>query len=202
MRPLCSSVTPADLAHKATFGAACLTNAPYSYRNRDDAERVGPPGSVQGVSETTTQPYGESPRLRGLVGLVGLEALAMAVLAAVLLVELVAGRRSTEVGFVVAEVALAAVVAAVLALVARGLARGQRWVHGLGLTLQIFGLPFGVRLWQFGHWWAAVPMLAVLVAALVLFFALAPDRGDDDRGDIDRGDDDRGLEQPAQPDSE
>jgi hypothetical protein len=140
------------------------------------------------VSDISPSQPAEPARRRVLVGLVTLEAAAMGVLSVALLIGLFADQKSTQVGFVVAEVALAAVVAVALALVARGLLRGRRWVHGLGLTLQIFGLPFGVRLWQFGYWWAALPMLVVVVSALVLFFALAPDRTD--------------LEEPAGPESD
>jgi hypothetical protein len=186
MRSLCSSLLLSDpraqARYRGNLAAQSVTFGPGTgrkpTRNRAPADPSRPPGSVQAVSDVTPTQPAEPARLRVLVGLVTLEAAAMGVLSVALLIGLIADRKSTQVGFVVAEVALAAVVAVALALVARGLLRGRRWVHGLGLTLQIFGLPFGVRLWQFGYWWAALPMLAVVVSALVLFFALAPDRGD------------------------
>ena len=111
-------------------------------------------------------------RLRVLVGLVALEALAMGALALVLAIGLLADRTSTQVGFVITEVVFAALVAAVLAWLASGLRRERRWAQGLGLTLQLFSLPFGVRLAQFGLWYAAIPVLLVVVAALVLLLGL------------------------------
>jgi hypothetical protein len=112
-------------------------------------------------------------RLRVLIALVGLEAVAMGGLSVYLAYGLLFDRASTETAFVVTEVGFAALATAVLALLALGLRRGKRWAQGgLGVTLQLFGLPFGVRLAQFGHWVAAVPTLVVVVAALVLFFGL------------------------------
>jgi hypothetical protein len=125
-------------------------------------------------------------RRKVLVGLVSLEAATMTVLALVLLVAVAVGRRSSQVGFAVAEVALAALAAAALALVARGLWRERRWASGLGLTLQLFSLPFGVRLWQFGYWYAAIPVLAVVLGALLLLFGSPPpDAGSEGAADPD-----------------
>lgn len=83
-------------------------------------------------------------------------------------------RRQTGAGYVVFEIVLAGLATATLALVGRGLARRRRWAHSLGATLQLIGLPFGFRLFQFGYWWAAVPELAVVIVTLVLIFAEAP----------------------------
>jgi hypothetical protein len=139
-----------------------------------DESHLCVPGSVQAVSDPLT-------RLRVLIALVGVEAVAMGALSIYLAYGLLFDRASTETAFVVTEVVFAALATAILALLAIGLRRGQRWAKGgLGVTLQLFGLPFGVRLAQFGHWVAAVPTLVVVVAALVLFF---------------------GLQQPADPES-
>jgi hypothetical protein len=126
-------------------------------------------------------------RLRLLVGLIALEALAMLVVTVGYAVALVVDKRSSGAGFVVFEIVLAAIAAAALLLVARGLRAGRRWASSLGVTLQLIGLPFGVRLWQFGHWYAAIPELVVVAGALVLLFSLPPEAGD--------------SEQPAQPDA-
>ena len=113
------------------------------------------------------------PPRRILVALVGLEALTLAILAIGLGIGLLVDRTSTQVGFVLAEIGLAALVAIVLALIAAGLRAGRRWAQGgLAVTLQLIGLPFGVRLAQFGYWYAAIPALAVVVAALLLLFSL------------------------------
>ncbi len=114
-----------------------------------------------------------STRLRILVALVALEALTLLVLAVVLGIGLAVDRTSTQVGFVLAEVGLAALGAAILGLIARGIHTGRRWARGgLAITLQLIGLPFGVRLAEFGYWYAAVPALAVVLGALVLLFGL------------------------------
>ena len=60
------------------------------------------------------------------------------------------------------EIVLAALAALALALVARGLRPAGAGRTASAVTLQLVGLPFGVRLWQFGYWWAAVPALAVV----------------------------------------
>ena len=122
-----------------------------------------------------------SVRLRLLIGLVALEALAMLVVTVGYAVALVVDKRSTGAEFVVFEIILAALAAGALVLVARGLRAGRRWASSLGVTLQLLGLPFGVRLWQFGYWWAAVPALAVLAGALVLLFSLPPEVADSDQ---------------------
>jgi hypothetical protein len=120
-------------------------------------------------------------RLRLLVGLIALEALGMLVVTVGYAVALVVDKRSTGAGFVVFEIVLAALAAAALVLVARGLRAQRRWASSLGVTLQLLGLPFGVRLWQFGHWWAAIPELVVVAGALVLLFSLVPEVGDSDQ---------------------
>lgn len=110
-----------------------------------------------------------------LVALIGLEALVLAILALSLGIGLLTDRTSSEVGFAWAEIGLAALGAVLLGLVAAGVRAGRRWAQGgLAVTLQLIGLPFGVRLAQFGYWYAAVPALAVVVAALVLLFSLQP----------------------------
>jgi hypothetical protein len=114
-----------------------------------------------------------SVRRRLAVVLVGLEALAMLVVTVGFAAALAVDNRSTGVVFVVFEIVLAGLAAAVLLLVTRGLRAGRRWASSLGVTVQLIGLPFGVRLWQFGHWWAAVPELVVVVGALVLLFSLS-----------------------------
>jgi hypothetical protein len=98
----------------------------------------------------------------------------MAVVTVGYAIALAVDRRQTGAGYVLFEIALAALATGALALVARGLRRRRRWAHSLGATLQLVGLPFGFRLFQFGHWWAAVPELAVVLVALVLMFAEAP----------------------------
>lgn len=126
-------------------------------------------------------------RRRLLVGLVALETVAMAVVTVGYAIALAVDRRQTGAGYVLFEIALAAVATVILALVGRGVARRRRWAHSLGATLQLVGLPFGFRLWQFGHWWAAIPELAVVATTLVLMFAEAPMP-------------DAGSDQPAEPD--
>jgi hypothetical protein len=117
---------------------------------------------------------GESGRRRLLLGLVGLETVAMAVVTVGYAIALAVDRRQTGAGYVVFEIVLAAIATVTLALVARGLVRRRRWAHSLGATLQLVGLPFGFRLFQFGYWWAAVPELFVVLTTLVLIFAEAP----------------------------
>jgi hypothetical protein len=109
-----------------------------------------------------------------LLALVGLEALAMAVVTVGYAVALGVDRRQTGAGYVLFEIVLAALATLTLAWVGRGLTRRKRWAHSLGATLQLVGLPFGFRLFEFGHWWAAVPELAVVLTTLVLLFAEAP----------------------------
>jgi hypothetical protein len=127
-------------------------------------------------------------RLRLLVGLIALEGLAMLAVTVGYAVALVVDKRSTRAGFVVFEIVLAALATAALVLVARGLRAQRRWASSLGVTLQLVGLPFGVRLWQFGHWWAAIPELVVVAGALVLLFSLPPQVAD--------------SEQPAEPEAD
>lgn len=119
-------------------------------------------------------------RLRLLVVLIALEALAMAVVTVGYAVALLVDRRQTGAEFVVFEVILAALAAAALVLVGIGMRAGRRWASSLGVTLQLLGLPFGVRLWQFGHWWAAIPTLVVVAGALLLLFSLPPDSSGSD----------------------
>jgi hypothetical protein len=98
----------------------------------------------------------------------------MAVVTVGYAIALAVDRRQTGAGYVLFEIALAALATVILALVGRGVARRRRWAHSLGATLQLVGLPFGFRLWHFGHWWAAIPELVVVVTTLVLMFAEAP----------------------------
>jgi hypothetical protein len=121
----------------------------------------------------------DSPRRRLLLGLLALETVAMAVVTVGYAIALAVDRRQTGAGYVLFEIALAALATVILALVGRGVARRRRWAHSLGATLQLVGLPFGFRLWQFGHWWAAIPELAVVVTTLLLMFAEAPMPGAD-----------------------
>lgn len=93
-------------------------------------------------------------------------------------IALAVDRRQTGAGYVVFEIALAAIATLALVLVGRGLVHRRRWAHSLGATLQLVGLPFGFRLWQFGYWWAAIPELAIVVTTLVLMFAEAPTPGE------------------------
>jgi hypothetical protein len=103
----------------------------------------------------------------------------MAVVTVGYAVALLVDRRQTGAGYVVFEIVLAALATGALLLVGRGLVRRRRWAHSLGATLQLVGLPFGFRLFQFGHWWAAGPELAVVVVTLVLMFAEAPGPSED-----------------------
>ena len=122
-------------------------------------------------------PSPDPTRRRLLLGLIGLEALAMAVVTVGYSIALAVDRRTSGAGYVLFEIALAALATVALLLVARGLVRRRRWASSLGATLQLVGLPFGFRLWQFGYWWAGLPELAVVVTTLLLLFADAPEGG-------------------------
>jgi len=122
-------------------------------------------------------PSPDPRRRRLLLGLIGLEALAMAVVTVGYSIALAVDRRTSGAGYVLFEIALAALATVALLLVARGLVRRRRWASSLGATLQLVGLPFGFRLWQFGYWWAGLPELAVVVTTLLLLFADAPGGG-------------------------
>jgi hypothetical protein len=114
--------------------------------------------------------------LRVLVGLLELEAALMIALGAVLAVGLATARRQTEVGFTLAEIGLCLLAGVALAFMGRGLLAGRRWPRSPAITLQLVGLPFGGRLIEFGGWLLALPMLAVLLATLVLLFVTASER--------------------------
>ena len=114
--------------------------------------------------------------------LLGLEAILMLGLAVGLTVALATSRRETEVGFTLAEIGLCALAGVALGAGARDLLRGRRWPRSAMLTLQLVGLPFGFRFVQFGEWPLGVPLLAIVIATLVLLFVTLP-RSDDDPDD-------------------
>jgi hypothetical protein len=134
-------------------------------------------------------------RLLTLVRLLLLEAVLMAGLAVVLVIALATSRRSTEVGFTIAEIGLSLLVAAGLALMARGVWEGKRWPRSPAITLQLVGLPISGRLFEFGGWWLGVPMVLILLATLVLLFATMP-------RPPEPGSEQPGSEQAADPDAE
>jgi hypothetical protein len=141
------------------------------------AEQLPDPGSD---GEADAAGRAENVQVRAMCALLGLEAVLMLGLAVGLSVALATSRRETEVGFTFAEIGLCVLAGVALAFGARGLRRGQRWPRSAMLTLQLVGLPFGFRFVQFGEWPLGVPLLAIVVATLVLLFVTVPRLGAED----------------------
>jgi hypothetical protein len=167
----------------------------------------GWPGSVRSVVSPPDSPVenGAQPRawrtaatpLKVLVGLLGFEALALVGIGVAYLVALPIAHRQTQVWVTLAESGLALLFGASLAFMARGVVQGRRWPRSPAITLQLVGLPLSGRVAEFGGWWLAVPMIAVLVVTLLLLFGTAPRMGAGSGGESGE---DPGSERPGEPD--
>ncbi|MBA2769398.1 MAG: hypothetical protein H0U35_09785 [Sporichthyaceae bacterium] len=114
-------------------------------------------------------PHGPAPTLRALTVLVGLQAAGLLGAAVFFGVEIAVATPDDRVrALVTALLALAA--AAGLAMVARGLARQERWARAPALVTNLLVLPVSWGLLQGGRWYIGVPLSLWALTVLVLLF--------------------------------